>query len=114
MLTFIEISRRQRYSHSSAFIRLLTQHYKRQGRAGNGNSERIQSVLCEENNCDLKTSVIKIFGTIVIVYREECKGFIRLLTQRYKTQDTAGNGNSERIPSVLCEDILSVKRIIVV
>ena len=43
LFTFIEISHRQKHSPSSAFIRLLIL----QARAGNRNTERIQSVLCE-------------------------------------------------------------------
>ena len=38
--------------------------------------------------------------------------FIRLLILPSKRQDRASNGNSERIQSVLCEDMLHVKRII--
>ena len=46
--TFIENSRRQSHSPPSAFIRLLSIRYKIKDRASNGNSERIQSVLCED------------------------------------------------------------------
>ena len=48
LFTFIETSRRQKHFTSSAFVRLLTMRYKRQGIASNGNSELIQSVLCED------------------------------------------------------------------
>ena len=48
MFTFIDSLRRQKHSPSSAFIRLHTLRYKRQNRVGNGGSERIQSVLCED------------------------------------------------------------------
>ena len=48
LFTYIEISRRQRKSPTKAFIRLLTLQYKRQDRASNGDSKRIQSVLCED------------------------------------------------------------------
>ena len=48
LFTSIEISQRQRHSPLNAFIRLLTLRYKGQNRAGNGNSQRIQSVLCED------------------------------------------------------------------
>ena len=37
-----------------------------------------------------------------------------LLILQYKRQDKAGNSNSERIQSVVCEDTLRVNRIIVV
>ena len=46
LFTFIEISRRQNHSPSSAFIRLLIMGYKRQDRAGHGDSVGIQSVVC--------------------------------------------------------------------
>ena len=48
LFTFIEILRRQRHSPSRPFTRQLTLRYKRQDSTGNGNSEKIQSVLCEE------------------------------------------------------------------
>ena len=48
LFTFIEISRRQKYSPSSVLIRLCTLRYKRQDRVGNDDSVRIRSVLCKD------------------------------------------------------------------
>ena len=48
LFTIIEISRRQRHSISSTFIKLLPMRYKRQDRANNDESERIRSDLCED------------------------------------------------------------------
>ena len=52
--TFIEIFRKQRHSLLSAFFRplkLLSLRYKRQDRAGNGDSVRIQSEVREDDTC---------------------------------------------------------------
>ena len=53
-------------------IRLLSLQYKRQDRAGNNSVSLMwRHAVCEENNCDLKISFIKIYWTVVIVYGEE-------------------------------------------
>ena len=58
LFTFIEISRRQRDSSPRAFFRLLRLRYKRQDRSGNGNPQRIQSVLCEEEVLRVKRIIV--------------------------------------------------------
>ena len=49
------------HSPSSAFIRLCTLRYKRQDRVGNGVSERIHSVLCEDMLCEKRIIVVRRF-----------------------------------------------------
>ena len=75
MFTFIGISQRHRHSLSSAFIRVLICDIK-------GKTEHIshvwRQVACEENNCSLKISVIKICWEIIIVYAEEFKRIITI------------------------------------
>ena len=60
------------HSPPSAFIRLLSLQYKRQDRAGNGDSERIQSVLCEDT---LRVKrIIRSIKQLLLCTRERCKG----------------------------------------
>ena len=48
MFTFVDILQRQRQSPSNVFTRLLSLQYEKQDRAGNGDSQKIQSVMCED------------------------------------------------------------------
>ena len=59
LFTFIDISRKQKQSPPSAFIRLCTLRYIRQDRVGNGGSERIQSVLCEDTLREKRIIVVR-------------------------------------------------------
>ena len=58
LFTLIQILQRERYSSSSAFIRLLNLQYKRQDRASISNSDKILLVLREDKLCVKRIIVV--------------------------------------------------------
>ena len=65
LLTFIEISLRQKHSSSDGFIRLLIMRYIRQDEASNDGSVRIQPAVCENNTYFRNNSVSLVRRRVV-------------------------------------------------